>query len=153
MESLCLEVKKLHPNATLPTKAHEYDAGFDLHAFPDNGAYITEIDPWSSKLIGTGVGINLPAGSFGYIRSRSGLASKENLEVGAGVVDPGYVGELRVLLRNHSDVRKWVKAGDRIAQLLVLPVPDVKLVELPYLGKFSNVPGERGDRGFGSSGV
>ena len=144
-----LEVRRLHPEANLPTRAHPTDAGLDLYALPDGDSFITDIPAWSSKLVGTGIAVSIPKGNFGYIRSRSGLASKENLEVGAGVVDSEYTGELRVLLRNHSERIKWVKAGDRVAQLLILPVPEVTMVEVR---DFSEVDSDRGDGGFGSSG-
>jgi deoxyuridine 5'-triphosphate nucleotidohydrolase len=148
--TLNLEIKKLHPEANLPTKANPADAGLDLYCFPKNGSPYAEIAPGKSALVGTGISVSIPEGYFGYIRSRSGLASKNHLEVGAGVVDGGYTGEVCVLLRNHGDRIQYLVAGDRIAQLLILPVPKVNVVEVK---EFTTVVGERGDGGFGSSGV
>lgn len=147
MEPLCLNVKRLHKDATLPTKAHPGDAGWDLHCYPKNGSPYAEVAPGKSALVGTGIAVSIPPGYFGYIRSRSGLASKSDLEVGAGVVDSGYTGEVRVLLRNHGDRIQYPVVGDRIAQLLILPVPEVKLVEVDSFEET-----DRGEGGFGSSG-
>lgn len=143
-----LKIKRLHKDATPPTKAHPGDAGWDLHCCPKNDSPYAEIAPGKSALVGTGIAVSIPPGYFGYIRSRSGLASKSDLEVGAGVVDSGYTGEVRVLLRNHGDRIQYPMAGDRIAQLLVLPVPEVKLVEVESFEET-----DRGDGGFGSSGL
>ena len=145
--TLELKIKRLNIDATLPTKAHPGDAGWDLHCLPKNGSPYAEIAPGKSALVGTGIAVSIPPGYFGYIRSRSGLASKSNLEVGAGVVDSGYTGEVMVLLRNHGDRIQYLVAGDRIAQLLILPVPEVTLVEVDSFEET-----DRGDGGFGSSG-
>ncbi len=147
--TLNLEIKKLHPEANIPTKANPADAGLDLYCFPKNGSPYAEIAPGKSALVGTGVSVSIPDGYFGYIRSRSGLASKSHLEVGAGVVDSGYTGEVCVLLRNHGDRIQYLVAGDRIAQLLILPVPKVNVIQVE---EFSQVIGNRGGGGFGSSG-
>lgn len=140
-----LEIKKLHPNATIPTKANPSDAGLDLYAVD-----VTEVPAGRYRLVSTGISVNIPEGWCGIVKSRSSVAVKQSCEVGAGVIDSGYTGEVRVLLRNHSERIQWFNAGDRIAQLLILPVPKVNVFEVK---EFSNVPGERGDKGFGSSGV
>lgn len=145
--TLELKIKRLHKDATLPTKAHPGDAGWDLHCYPKNDSPYAEVAPGKSALVGTGIAVSIPPGYFGYIRSRSGLASKSNLEVGAGVVDSGYTGEVRVLLRNHGDRIQYPVLGDRIAQLLILPIPEVTLVEVDSFEET-----DRGDGGFGSSG-
>ena len=142
-----LKVKRLRDEAILPSRAHNHDAGFDLHCLPKNDSPYAEIAPGKSALVGTGIAVFIQEGYFGYIRSRSGLASKSHLEVGAGVVDSGYTGEVQVLLRNHGDRIQYIIAGDRIAQMLILPVPEVTLVEVDSFEET-----DRGEGGFGSSG-
>jgi deoxyuridine 5'-triphosphate nucleotidohydrolase len=139
-----LEIKKLHPEANLPTKANPADAGLDLYALD-----VTEVPAWGSRLVSTGIAVSIPEGWCGIIKSRSSVALKQSLEVGAGVADSGYTGEIKVLLRNHSEKIKWLNQSDRIAQLLILPVPKANVVEVK---EFSEVNGDRGDGGFGSSG-
>jgi dUTP pyrophosphatase len=143
MEHLCLSVKRLHPEANLPTKAHPGDAGWDLYAYD-----VVGIDAWGSLLVPTGVAIYIPYGWCGVIKDRSSVALKQSCEVGAGVIDHGYTGELKVLLRNLSPKVKWFDKGDRIAQLLILPVPEVTLVEVKGFEEET----ARGDGGFGSTG-
>jgi deoxyuridine 5'-triphosphate nucleotidohydrolase len=142
--TLNLEIKKLHPEANLPTKANPADAGLDLYALD-----VTEIPAWGSRLVSTGIAVSILEGWCGVIKSRSSVALKQSLEVGAGVIDSGYTGEVKVLLRNHSEKIKWLNQGDRIAQLLLVPVPKVNVVEVK---EFTTVVGERGDGGWGSSG-
>ena len=139
-----LEIKKLHPEANLPTKANPADAGLDLYALD-----VTEVPSWGSRLVSTGIAVSIPEGWCGLIKSRSSVALKQSLEVGAGVIDSGYTGEVKVLLRNHSEKIKWLNQGDRIAQLLLISVPKVNVVEVK---EFSQVVGDRGDGAFGSSG-
>jgi dUTP pyrophosphatase len=144
MESLCLEVKRLSPNAKLPTKAHDTDAGFDLYNLD-----IVEVPAWGSRLVSTGIAVRIPSGYSGIIKSRSSVAYKQCCDVAAGVIDEGYTGEIKVLLRNHSEKIKWFNVDERIAQLLIVPVPKVNVVEVT---DFTTVVGERGDGAFGSSG-
>lgn len=139
-----LEIKKLHPNATIPTRANPADAGLDLYALD-----VTEVPAWGSRLVSTGIAVSIPEGWCGVLKSRSSVALKQSCEVGAGVIDSGYTGELKVLLRNHSEKIKWFNAGDRTAQLIILHVPRVNVIEVK---EFSTVSGDRGDGGFGSSG-
>lgn len=141
---LNLEVKKLHPEANLPTKANPADAGLDLYALD-----VTEVPAYGSRLVSTGIAVSIPEGWCGVIKSRSSVALKQSLEVGAGVIDSGYTGEVKVLLRNHSEKIKWLNQSDRIAQLLILPVPKVNVIQVD---EFSQVVGDRGDGAFGSSG-
>lgn len=124
------------------SKTHAYDAGLDV---PSNEDAI--VFPGRSKLISTGIKIAIPKGCVGLIRSRSGLACK-GIEVGAGVIDATYRGEVKVLLRNFSENPFQIHKGDRIAQLLTMPVE---------LGLYSEVETlsdtVRGENGFGSTGV
>lgn len=142
MEPLCLNVKRLHKDATLPTKAHPGDAGWDIYSLD-----IVEVPAWGSRLVSTGIALSIPYGWCGLVRDRSSVALKQLCEVGAGVIDHGYTGELKVLLQNLSPQIKWFNAGDRIAQLLIIQVPDVNLVEVDYFD-----PTDRAENGFGSSG-
>ena len=125
------------------TKANYQDAGLDIKSIED-----VVIAPRSSKLISTGLYIAIPNNHVGLIWSRSGLSVKYNIEVGAGCIDASYRGEVKVHLYNHSDVPFMVTAGDRIAQLLTIPVnlkPYCDVVELDSTN--------RGTGGFGSTGV
>lgn len=103
----------------------------------------------STEVIHTGIAIELPPGTFGGIFSRSGLSTKQGLAVinGVGVVDSDYRGEIMVPLHNHSESRKWIKRGDRVAQLIVIPYFKPLLEES---GRLSST--ERGTGGFGSTG-
>jgi len=139
-----LEIKKLHPEANIPTKANPADAGLDLYALD-----VTEVPAWGSRLVSTGIAVSIPEGWCGIIKSRSSVALKQSLEVGAGVLDSGYTGEVKVLLRNHSEKIKWLNQADRVAQLILIPVPKVNVIKVE---EFSEVIGDRGDGAFGSSG-
>jgi dUTP pyrophosphatase len=136
-----LEVLKLHPDARLPVRAHPGDAGLDLHGLED-----VELGPAQGKVLRTGVAVAVPAGHVGMIADRSSMA-KRGLKVAGGIVDSGYRGEVGVVLWNVSSEPVRLKAGDRIAQLLVLPiaVPEVRAAE--------SLDGTaRGAGGFGSTG-
>lgn len=132
---------KLDEGAKLPTRAHATDAGLDLYAMEDQ-----IISARESAEFDTGVHIELPAGTVGFLKSKSGLNVKHGI-TGEGVIDVGYTGEIRVKLYNHSGTDYRVKAGDKISQLVILPflTPELELVE--ELGE-----SERGENGFGSSG-
>jgi dUTP pyrophosphatase len=139
-----LQVKLLHPDARPPERARPGDAGYDLRCVEP-----FTLEPGERRLVPTGVAIALPAGTAGLVVPRSGLAIKHGISVvnGPGLVDPNYRGELRVVLVNLGAERFEGAAGDRIAQLLMVPfvAPDLQLVdELPE--------SERGTNGFGSSG-
>lgn len=129
----------------MPLYAHPGDAGADLIAAE---AWILE--PGQRATIGTGVSIALPDGYVAFIVPRSGLASRHGITVvnSPGTVDAGYRGEIRVILLNtDAAVPYSVAVGDRIAQLIVMPVSRARFVPV------TNLPGShRGDAGFGSSG-
>ncbi len=124
-------------------KAHPTDAGFDIEAAEDDVIYCGQ-----SALISTALRIAVPNHYVGILKSRSGLAVKHGIEVGAGVIDAGFRGEVKVLLRNHSRQDFFIKAGDRIAQLLIVPLADVDCIVVSDLPE-----ADRGVKGFGSSGV
>ena len=140
-----LPVAKLKPEAMLPTRAHEGDAGLDLYACEP--AHIGPGERWS---VGTGIAVEIPADHAGLVLPRSGLARDHGIGLvnAPGLIDAGYRGELRVLLLNNDPAEIFrVAAGDRIAQLVVVPIALVAPVETPALAEST-----RGDGGFGSSG-
>lgn len=132
----------LDEGAFEPLRLHETDAGLDLRAMHSQRVYAG-----SGKVFHTGVHIELPPGTAGVIMSRSGLNMKHNITT-TGLVDESFRGEIRVKLYNHGIVDYDVKAGDRIAQLVVVPVryESVELVDS------LDMDTERGENGFGSTG-
>ena len=139
-----LEIRLLSPDAVAPARARSGDAGYDLRATER-----VSIPPEGRRLVGTGIAIALPEGIAGLVTPRSGLAIEHGLTLlnAPGLIDPGYRGEIKVILHNTSERRYTVEIGDRIAQLVLVPYlsPDLEVVdELPAT--------ERGARGFGSSG-
>jgi dUTP pyrophosphatase len=141
-----LQVRLLHPSARVPRRAHEHDAGYDLSCVEDFTLW-----PGRRRTVGTGVAIALPAGMAGLVTPRSGLASRHGVTIvnAPGLVDPGYRGELRVVLLNTGDAPYAARAGDRIAQLLLVPfaAPEIRVVDALDAG-----PDERGELGYGSAG-
>ena len=139
-----MNVTKIHPNAKTPERKTAGSAGYDLTTVED-----VVLPAHQSVLISTGVKIELPKRTYGQIAPRSGLSVK-GIDVGAGIIDEDYRGEIKVLLRNHSDDDIELPCESRIAQLLVLPVcyPDLNLVDQEALEST-----ERGAGGFGSTGV
>ncbi len=139
-----LPVRRLRPEAVLPTRAYEGDGGLDLAS-----CEAVTLGPGERALVGTGVAVAIPDGYAGFVQPRSGLAARHGITVvnAPGLVDSGYRGELRVVLLN-TDAREpfAVEPGMRIAQLVVLPVPGLTLAEVDELPE-----SERGVRGFGSS--
>jgi dUTP pyrophosphatase len=139
-----LPIRRLRPDAVLPSQAYAGDAGLDLAACER-----VELGPGERSLVPTGLAVAIPEGYAGYVQPRSGLATKHGISIvnTPGLVDSGYRGELLVnLLNTDRDTPFVVEPGMRIAQLVVLPVPPVELVEVEELPD-----SERGERGFGSS--
>ena len=140
-----LKVALLEMGATLPSRAHEGDAGLDLYAYEE--AHIGPGERWS---VGTGVAVEIPDDHAGLVLPRSGLARKHGIALvnSPGLVDAGYRGEIRVLLLNTDPANTFrVQPGDRIAQLMVVPIALAEPVEVDALSSSA-----RGDGGFGSSG-
>jgi dUTP pyrophosphatase len=139
-----LPIRRLRENAVLPERAYAGDAGLDLAACERH-----ELGPGERALVGTGLAVAIPEGYAGFVQPRSGLAARHGVSVvnSPGLVDSGYRGELRVVLLNTDARERFVvEPGMRIAQLVVLPVPELEPVVVEEL------PGsERGVRGFGSS--
>jgi dUTP pyrophosphatase len=137
-----LFVKRLNCNAKLPFKKHIYDAGYDLYSTDD-----CVIEPLDQKLIGTGISINIPHGYYGRIAPRSGFSYKNFTDIGAGVIDENYTGELKILVRNYNKNKSiHIKLHDRIAQLILEKIGYFDIVEVDEL----NIS-ERGSNGFGST--
>src|SRR5271155_5833085 len=109
-----LYVKLLSQDATVPTRATKYSAGYDLYS---NESVM--IFPRGRALVKTGISVAFSTECYGRIAPRSGLAVKSGLDVGAGVIDPDYRGEIMVLLFNHSDSSVGIKTGDKIAQMIL----------------------------------
>ncbi len=142
---LKLLIKRLTPTAVLPGYAHPGDAGLDLCA-----AVPASLEPGESRLIGTGISIELPSDTEGQIRPRSGLALKHGITVlnSPGTIDHGYRGEVGVILINHGRGRFDVVPGMKIAQLVIARCVTVAVEEIVELSGTA-----RGHRGFGSTGV
>ena len=134
----------LDDGATAPTRAHSMDAGLDLYAL-----HPANIPPGGRELISTGVHVSIPPGYVGLVCPRSGLAHRAGLTVlnAPGIIDAGYTGEIKVNLHNPHYLTPPVCAGDRIAQLVIAPIPDAHLVQVDTLDTT-----ERGDNGHGSTG-
>ena len=139
-----LPIQKVRPDAVVPSRAYAGDAGLDLAATER-----IELGPGERAVVPTGLAVAIPDGYAGFVQPRSGLASRHGITIvnAPGLIDSGYRGELMVVLHNTDRTRAFVvEAGMRIAQLVVLPIPEVELVEVDELPAT-----ERGGRGFGSS--
>jgi dUTP pyrophosphatase len=140
-----LRCKRLREEAIVPTRAHHGDAGLDLYAA--ESAHLGPGERWS---VGTGIAVEIPEGHAGLVLPRSGLAREHGIALvnSPGLIDPGYRGEVRVLLLNTDPAEVFRLApGDRIAQLVVTPVAESDPVEAEALSESA-----RGAGGFGSSG-
>ena len=137
----------LDQGAFMPERAHEDDAGYDLRTpFPIVCAAHSPMNGDGTAIIRTGVHVAIPKGYVGFLKSKSGLNVVNNL-TGTGVIDSGYTGEIVVKLYNHGNEEKRFDIGDKIIQLVILPVFTPKLVKV-----YSLEDTERGDSGFGSTG-
>ena len=131
----------LDEGAYMPERAHDLDAGYDLRT-PVN----VQIAARRGATIDTKVHVMIPKGYAGFIKSKSGLLSRNNIRVD-GVVDAGYTGTIKVMMFNDGLMDKEFRVGDKIAQLVILPIETPELEEVSSLEET-----ERGDNGFGSSG-
>ncbi len=141
-----IPVMLLSPGARLPQRAYEHDAAFDLFSVED-----AIVAPQHRQVVGTGVALGLPPGVAALTLPRSGLAADHGVALvnAPGLIDPGYRGEVRVILLNTDREEPFtVEPGDRIAQLLFVPLSDVRLTQTPDLDST-----HRGAQGFGSSGT
>ena len=146
METQNVRIKKVQENATIPTYGTEYAAGADLYACIDN---TVTINPGETKLVKTGIAMEVPIGYAGLIYARSGLASKKGLAPAnkVGVVDSDYRGEIMVALHNHSNEAREIEPQERIAQFVIAPYLKAVFEEVDNLDETI-----RGEGGFGSTG-
>lgn len=142
-----IEIKLLNEFAKIPTAGSEYAAGYDLYAAIN---YDVTIMPHQTEMVPIGIAVAIPNGYFGGIYPRSGLASKQGLRPAncVGVIDSDYRGEVKVALHNDTNDIRNIKAGDRIAQLIVQPYEKVSFKKVDELNDT-----ERSSGGFGSTGV
>jgi len=140
---MTLLVKKLDEHAVVPFRASSLAAGYDIASSAD----IT-IARGTRSLVSTGIAFTVPYGTYGRIAPRSGIAVKKGIQVGAGVIDRDYTGEVKVVLFNHGDEDFEIKKGDRIAQLIIekIDTPEIQLVDELLVS-------ERGEGGFGSTSI
>lgn len=136
-----MKVKLLHSNARMPTRAHSSDSGFDVYAISD-----AVVPPHGHLKVELGIALEPPYGHEVQVRGRSGLAGK-GVFVHPGTVDQNFRGQIATHLFNHNDKPYFVTTGDRVCQLVVMPIPPVLLLEVTELG-FT----DRGEKGFGSTG-
>jgi len=137
-----LLIKKLSEEAIMPEKAFPSDAGFDLFSHTH-----IKLFPGERGLLHTDIAVKLPNQTCGIIKDRSGNAFKRGLHVLAGIIDESYTGEICVCIINLSKDKQIINIGDKIAQMLVVPVPVIELEEVDKLPKT-----DRGSGGFGSTG-
>lgn len=147
MAKMKIRIKKLHEKARLPRYGTDTAAGADLYALLD--APQLKIMPGETKLVHTGIALELPAGYAGFLYARSGLSTKRGLAPAnkVGVIDPDYRGEILVALHNHSSEPASVEDGERVAQLLIAPYISADFEEADTLSETA-----RGDGGYGSTG-
>src|ERR1700680_4009261 len=140
-----MRIQRVHPAAELPVYAHgpEEDAGMDLRAVED-----VTLQPGVAQLVPTGLTVEVPAGYEAQVRPRSGLALRHGIAMpnAPGTIDPGYRGEIRVILLNLGREAYTIHAGDRVAQMIVARYEAIEWVEETLAGS------ARGEGGFGSSG-
>ena len=137
-----LFVKLLSKDAKMPTRAHPTDAGCDLYS-----AHPYVIPPRGKCLVETEISVTIPYGYYGRCASKSGLSAKNSIEIGAGVIDQGYTGQIVLVTYNHSDVEFKINKGDKVGQLILENIAIPTIVEVKELPKT-----DRGDNGFGSTG-
>lgn len=141
MKVLNLKVKKLHPKAIIPTRAHNEDAGLDLYALEK-----VQINSHQEKLIRTGLALAIPSGWYGSIEDRGSTPVKMKLTKAAGIIDSNYRDELQIVMINYTNAPKTIEAGQKIAQMVILPVPKVEIELVNELDETERTGG------FGSTG-
>jgi dUTP pyrophosphatase len=136
-----IEILRISSEATLPTRAHPDDAGLDLYNLED-----VLLEPGQGKVVKTGIALAIPSGHVGMVADRSSLA-KKGIKSAGGIIDAGYRGEVHIVLWNISREAVQLKRGERIAQLLILPIATPAVQEVQTLDETA-----RGTGGFGSTG-
>ncbi len=140
---MTIKIKKIVQHAKAPTYANQNDAGMDFYSSES-----LQLQPGERKLISTGISMAIPSGYVGLIWDKSGLASKHGLKTMAGVIDAGYRGEVKILVHNLSNMPYQIEQGNKVAQMLIQPVEQKNIIEVENLEDT-----ERGEGGFGSSGI
>jgi dUTP pyrophosphatase len=141
-----LQIKRLRADAVVPERAYGGDAGLDLASCEH-----VELAPGERATVGTGLAVAIPDGHAGFVQPRSGLAARHGIQLvnSPGLIDSGYRGEIRVVVLNSDRIAPFIiEPGMRIAQLVIVELPQIDLVEVDELPA-----SERGARGFGSSKV
>jgi dUTP pyrophosphatase len=141
-----LKIKKLYENATIPSYGSACAAGADLYSCEGEMTF----EPGETKMVHTGIAMEIPDGYVGLIYARSGIATKRGLAPSnkVGVIDSDYRGEIMVSLHNHSNKTATIEAGERIAQIVITPYLTVNFIEVDSLDAT-----QRGTGGFGSTGT
>ena len=152
-----IKVYRIRPEAKLPKRAYKTDAGMDVYYCPNGEKKLYDeeegfhIPPKESRLLATGIKLEVPYGHMLEIKNKSGIAYKRQLLVGACVVDPGYDGELYVNLHNIGHKTQIIRPGDKIAQAVLVPIIHCGVEEVKT-DEFLNFHSSRGAGGFGSTG-
>ena len=142
MDNIKVKIKRLSENAKLPTKAHPTDAGYDLYAAS------SYIDKNLNIVFGTGVAVEIPDGYVGLVFPRSSISNTAiMLRNAVGVIDSGYRGEITAKFARVTGAFETYRVGDRIAQLIIMPYPEITFEEVDELSD-----SDRGEGGYGSSG-
>jgi dUTP pyrophosphatase len=137
-----IKVKKLIQSATIPTRAHSTDAGFDLYC-----AETVKLIPTERAQIKTGIAMEIPEGYVGLIWEKSGLSHRHGLKVLGGVIDSGYRGEILIGMCNLSEEKYTFEVGHKVAQILIQKIETSEIVEVENL-----TLSDRGEKGIGSTG-
>ena len=145
-----ISIKKLNPNAKVPSYAHGTDAGMDLF-YSTEGMEGIVVAPGARVIIPTGVAFAIPRLYVGLIWDKSGIAAKQGIKVMGGVIDAGYRGEVMVCLLNTSNDIVTIQPDQKVAQILIQPIvtPHIEIVD----GDLPAAEDERGTGGFGSTGL
>ncbi len=144
MNDISVKVKRLRPNTKLPSYALPGDVGMDMYFAEDD----TTIAPGERKVLMAGFALEFPAGHGAFVMDKSGVSTKLGLKNFGGVFDAGYRGEYNVGLFNMGNEPQTIQKGQKIGQLVILPVMHANLIEVNELGE-----SERGVGGFGSTGI
>ncbi len=142
-DDFILEIKKMYKDVIEPEYILDSDIGLDIRAYET-----VSIKPLEQKIIKTGLKIRIPEGHVGLIRDRAGIVSNMNVHTAAGTFDPGYRGEISIVLVNLGDYEVEIEKEMRIAQIIIIPVRRVKIKVVDFLSETN-----RGERGFGSTGI
>ena len=150
---MILEYARTHPTAHDPQRANPSDAGLDVFYSPENEQQAVSLNPGESRVIPTGLRFGIPHGYMLEVKNRSSVAAKQSLLVGACVVDSGYDGEVFINLHNVGKQPQFIKPGDKIAQLVMVPVVHFRAVESTSGDLYRNsiTISDRGDGALGST--